>query len=294
MILLRDQIDAVYENLSNTPGLLTGCQPLDELTSGMYPGELILLSGVPGVGKSSFMEDVTLHVSTDGVPLIFSMEMGNQLVCGRLLAKKAQVSFKRMRDKTLSELEETHIAEAISRLKERRIFIEDRGLVTPRAVEDAIGEVEDRPDVVFIDHLQSMSLGERSGLSTRDTYTELSKQLKALAVRADVPIILLCHLNRGSFTRYRQNMWGPNPDVSRALSAARPEMTDLRETGALEQDADQIWFLFRKFCFNESAPLHEAEIIVAKRRNGPTGSRVIHWNPTLMSFQEPSTQMGEW
>jgi replicative DNA helicase len=262
------------ETLPQESGLTTGVPELDEITYGIRNQELVILAGRPGMGKSALLADVALHVSTGGVPLIFSMEMGYQQLGERLLTNLAGVSYSRAKRNQLQDHEQRILGEAADELSRREILIEGGSLLTPEKMEASLQEAFSDYNIscVFIDHLHYMRLREIGMLGSTEEITRLTKYLKAFAREYNVPFVVLCQLNRGPEIRDNH----------------RPRLSDLRDSGSIEQDADQIWFLYRDSYYTPVSGISEAEIIVAKNRNGPQGVAHTWWNPDLISFREPN------
>jgi replicative DNA helicase len=257
------------------PGLPVGYRTLDTLTGGVYPTELIVLAGRPGMGKTSSACDMILSVSQTGIPLVFSMEMGQKQLVNRLVTNEARLSYQRVLRDTLEESEKVRLMDAAERLSNRDILIEGASLITPEGVERTLRAVSEQGltvSCVFLDHLHYMQLSSPTGNLYNDV-TAITKYLKALAREYNLPFVLLCQLNRGPEAR----------------DDHRPRLSDLRDSGSIEQDADQVWFLYRAGYYEPHSTSTSAELIVAKCRNGPTGIATLHWNAGVMTFSDPPT-----
>lgn|SRR3990167_4444200 len=263
----------VLSKISHKPGLKMGYASLDEITYGVRPTELIILAGRPGMGKSAAMADMILTISNSSVPLVFSMEMGQTQLIERLLSNLSGVAYQKAIRNLLQSSEKKRLLEAADTLSHRDILVEGSSLQTPQQVEKTIKALLDNKapiSCVLIDHLQYM----RTESYCSDPYitvTEITKYLKAIAREYSIPIIVLCQLNRAVESR----------------DTHRPRLSDLRDSGSIEQDADQIWFLYRPGYYEPHSTSNAAEIIVAKNRNGATGSAPVYWNAATMSFRRP-------
>jgi replicative DNA helicase len=202
------------------------------------------------------------------------MEMGRDLFIERQVTNLARVPFTRAKSGRLQDSEKKRLLEQATELSKRDIYVEGTSLITPAGVEQTLMEARDNKiplNLVCIDHLHYMKM-HKGEWSIGDEIAQITKYLKALARTYDVPLLLLCQLNRGP--EYREDH--------------RPMLNDLRDSGSIEQDADQVWFLYRDSYYSRSAQeTTEAEIIVAKQRNGPPGTVKVMWSGPLMSFSEP-------
>jgi replicative DNA helicase len=250
-----------------------GYKTLDDITYGVRPTELTILAGRPGMGKTASMCDMILHISESGVPLVFSMEMGYEQLIERLLCNIGNVSYQGAIRNLLQSSEKKRLLAAADTLSKRDIIIEGASLRTPQQVEHTIRTLADsniHPSCVLLDHLQYMQTEPHCS----DPYiavTEITKYMKAIAREWNLPVILLCQLNRAVESR----------------DTHRPRLSDLRDSGSIEQDADQIWFIYRPGYYEPHATSNAAEIIVAKNRNGATGIAQVYWNAATMSFKKP-------
>ncbi len=263
----------VLSQISHPSGIKVGYAALDEITYGVRPTELVILAGRPGMGKSAAMADIILSISEHGIPLVFSMEMGYAQLVERLLCNLSNVSYQKTIRNLLQASEKKHLMEAADALSNRDIIIEGASLQTPQQVENtvrALLESKINLSCVLLDHLQYM----RTDPYCSDPYitvTEITKYMKAIAREYNLPVVLLCQLNRAVESR----------------DSHRPRLSDLRDSGSIEQDADQIWFLYRPGYYEPHSTSTAAEIVVAKNRNGATGSAQVYWNAATMSFKKP-------
>lgn len=250
-------------------GLPTGFALLDKLTAGMHAGDLIIVAGRPGMGKTSFALNVAHNACEAAkVPVaIFSLEMPKGQLVRRLLGSEARVDGNRIRTGQLHKEDWPKLADAAGTLSELPIWIDDTPAITllelrakARRLRSEVGL-----SLIVVDYLQLMRSGMRND-SREQEISEISRSLKALAKELEIPIIALSQLNRGV--------------ESRGGKDKRPLLSDLRESGAIEQDADTIWFIYRDEVYNrDSDDRGIAEIIIGKQRAGPTGTcRVRFFN----------------
>ena len=250
-------------------GLPTGFSQVDKLTAGMHAGDLIIVAGRPGMGKTSFALNVAHNAcQTAKAPVaVFSLEMPKGQLVRRLLGSEARVDGNRIRTGQLHKEDWPKLADAAGTLSELPIWIDDTPAITllelrakARRLRSEVGL-----GLLVVDYLQLMRSGSRND-SREQEISEISRSLKALAKELEIPVIALSQLNRGV--------------ESRGVKDKRPQLSDLRESGAIEQDADTIWFIYRDEVYNrDSDDRGIAEIIIGKQRAGPTGTcRVRFFN----------------
>ncbi len=254
-----DKIDALFTSDKTLTGLSTGFDELDELTSGLQPADLIIVAGRPSMGKTTFAMNICENtaIKTGKPVLVFSLEMPADALVMRMLSSLGRIDQTRVRSGKLEEDDWPRLNSAISLLAEQKIYIDDSAALTPmeirarsRRLFRECGEI----GVILVDYLQLMRV--QSAESRVAEISEVSRSLKALAKELNTPVIALSQLNRSLEQR-------PNK---------RPVMSDLRESGAIEQDADLIAFIYRDEVYNEESPDKGiAEVIIGKHRNGPTG-----------------------
>jgi replicative DNA helicase len=260
--LLVENMEAI-ETLSvrgeQVTGLSSGFADLDEKTAGFQPSNLIIVAARPSMGKSSLMGDFALHASIhSGAPVvIFSLEMSRHEIVQRFLASQAKVDSQRLRRGSLQEQDWTRLSAALGRLAEAPIFIDDSANVTLMEIRAKCRRLKAKYGLklILIDYLQLMQ-SPRKSENRQQEVSDISRELKILARELEVPVVCASQLNR--MVEYR--------------SDKRPLLGDLRESGAIEQDADLVMFLYRDEVYNPDTELKgEAELILAKHRNGPTG-----------------------
>lgn len=256
-----EKIDLLFRSDSNITGLPTGITELDEKTSGWQNGELIILAARPSMGKTAlalnFIEAAVM--SQDKPSLVFSMEMPADALVMRMLSSIGRIDQGRLRNGKLTEEDWPKLEVAARKLKDKKLFIDDTAALTPNEIRARVRRVvreHGDPAVIMIDYLQLMHVGGNVDGRTQEI-SEISRSLKALAKEYSCPVIALSQLNRGVEQR-------PNK---------RPMNSDLRESGAIEQDADVILFIYRDEYYNEDSPdKGMAELIIGKQRNGEIGT----------------------
>jgi replicative DNA helicase len=251
-------IERLYEKRQLITGVPTGFQKLDELTSGFQPSDLIIIAGRPSMGKTAFALNIAQHASIQAsIPsAIFSLEMSKEQLAIRMLCSEARVDAHRLRGGFLSESDWPKLTRAAGSLSEAPIFIDDTPGISAlemRAKSRRL-KIEHNLGLVIVDYLQLMR-GRASSDSREQEISDISRSLKALAKEMNVPVIALSQLNRRVEER----------------GDKRPQLSDLRESGAIEQDADVILFIYREEVYSKSEENKgKAEVIVGKQRNGPT------------------------
>lgn len=260
---VADRIDQLFQrdNSSDVTGIPTGFTDLDSMTSGFQPGDLIIVAGRPSMGKTAFSLNIAENVALDtGLPVaVFSMEMGATQLAMRMIGSVGRLDQHRMRTGRLEDEDWVRLTTALGKLNDAPMFIdESAGLnaLEVRARARRLHRQCGKLGLIVIDYLQLMA-ATRQGENRATEVSEISRALKALAKELDVPVVALSQLNRGLEQR-------PNK---------RPVMSDLRESGAIEQDADVILFIYRDQVYNPDSPdKGTAEIIIGKQRNGPIGT----------------------
>jgi replicative DNA helicase len=254
-----EMIETLYERGENVTGLATGFSDLDDMTSGFQPSNLIIVAARPSMGKSSILNDFALHsaLKQRQPVVVFSLEMSRHEVVQRMLASDARVDMQRIKKGSLQEQDWTRLSAALGRLAEAPVFIDDSANVTLMEMRAKCRRLKGRHGLglVVIDYLQLMQSPKKSE-NRQQEVSEISRALKIMAKDLDVPVVCASQLNRG--VEYR--------------SDKRPLLGDLRESGSIEQDSDLVMFIYRDEVYNpDSEQKGEAELIVAKHRNGPTG-----------------------
>jgi len=264
---------------SHITGLATGYFELDEMTCGLQKGELIIIAGRPSMGKTSFALNIAEHVGADNnSPLaIFSLEMSKQQLAERLLCSRGHIDSQLVRKGMLSTQQWQEIVSTCGELSEKPIYIDDSAALTPLEIRAKSRRLKSQYEIkaVLIDYLQLMSVGGRVE-SRQQEISSISRYLKGLARELEVPVIVLSQLNRAAEGREDH----------------RPRMSDLRESGSIEQDADVVLLLHREDYYHRGEPdytdTNKAEVIVAKQRNGPTGTVELVFNDRFTRFENIS------
>jgi replicative DNA helicase len=259
-----EKIDHLYhrDNPSDVTGVPTGYVDIDKMTSGLQQGDLIIIAARPSMGKTALALNIAEHVAVDnGLPVaIFSMEMSATQLAMRMLGSIARVDQHKMRTGKLSDKEWGDLSDAMAKLHETPIYIDESGALTAlevRARARRLKRQYSKLGLIVIDYIQLMSASSQ-GENRATEISEISRSLKAMAKELEVPVVALSQLNRAVDQR---------PD-------RRPVMSDLRESGAIEQDADVIMFIYREVVYKPDLPEDQraiAEVIIGKQRNGPIG-----------------------
>ncbi len=255
-----EKIDQLFQSKNPITGVPTGYHDLDEMTSGLQPSDLVIIAGRPSMGKTTFAMNIAEHVviKSQSPVLIFSMEMPGESIVMRLLSSLCRIDQLRIRTGKLEDEDWPRISSTVSMLSEAPLFIDDTPALSPvelRARARRLMKEHGQLGLIVVDYLQLMQVPGNSENRTAEI-SEISRSLKSLAKELKVPVIALSQLNRGLEQR----------------ADKRPVMSDLRESGAIEQDADLIVFIYRDEVYNENSPEKgTAEIIIAKQRNGPIG-----------------------
>lgn len=274
-----EQIDHLFETKGAVSGVATGFTDLDKMTTGFQPGDLVIVAGRPAMGKTTFAMNVaeTAAISGELPVAVFSMEMPGEQLAMRLISSLGRIDQHHIRTGELTDEDWPRITSAISMLSETKLFIDDTPAMSPSEVRTRARRIkrEHGLGLIIIDYLQLMQVA--GGSENRATeISEISRGLKALAKELGIPVIALSQLNRGLEQR---------PDK-------RPIMSDLRESGAIEQDADIILFVYRDEVYNEdSADKGMAEIIVGKQRNGPIGKVRLAFRGKYTRFDDFMPEM---
>lgn len=269
------KIDKLYESGDAVTGVVTGFKDLDEMTSGLQPGDLVIAAGRPSMGKTVFGINIAEHVaiSSDKAVMVFSLEMPSDAIVMRMLSSLGRINQQRLRTGKLGDDDWPRLTSAISILSDAKMFIDDTPALSPnemRARARRVAQREGGLSLVVVDYLQLMQVPGSKENRTNEI-SEISRSLKALAKELNVPVIALSQLNRG--LEQRQDK--------------RPVMSDLRESGAIEQDADLIAFIYRDEVYHEDpANKGVAEIIIGKQRNGPIGKVMLTFLGEFTKFED--------
>jgi replicative DNA helicase len=278
---LLEKVQEMEGRAAVLTGLTTGFADLDKMTSGLQRADLIIVAARPSMGKTSFAlmlaENAAIHAGA--VVGMFSLEMSKEALVMRMLCSQGNIDAQRFRNGFLSRLEWAQIAKSLGTLADTKIYLDDSPGLTVlemRAKARRLAAEQKRLDLIVVDYLQLMSGSARRFESRQQEVSQISRELKGLAKELNVPLVALSQLSRAPESR----------------SDHRPQLADLRESGALEQDADLVAFIFREEQYKtpeerESMPedrKNVAELIVAKQRNGPTGTVDLRFTPSSMRF----------
>ncbi|MFH8380041.1 replicative DNA helicase [Kitasatospora sp. NPDC018058] len=260
-----DEIEAIGSRNGQMSGVPTGFADFDQLTNGLHPGQMIVIAARPAMGKSTlaldFARACSIHHKLPSV--IFSLEMGRNEIAMRLLSAEARVALHHMRSGNMTDDDWTRVARRMPDVSEAPLFIDDSPNLSMMEIRAKCRRLKQRNDIklIVIDYLQLMqSGGSRRAENRQQEVSDMSRNLKLLAKELEVPVIALSQLNRGPEQR----------------TDKRPMVSDLRESGSIEQDADMVILLHREDAYEKESPrAGEADLIVAKHRNGPTATITV-------------------
>ncbi len=253
-----DEIDAIANNGGMSSGVPTGYADLDALTNGLHPGQMVIIAGRPGMGKSTVAMDIarSAAIKNKMTSVFFSLEMSKTDLTMRLLAAEAEIKFSQMRGGSMTDRDWQKIVRRMGEISDAPLFIDDSPNMTIMEIRAKARRLKQRHDLklVVVDYLQLMTSGKKVE-SRQQEVSEFSRQMKLLAKELEVPVVALSQLNRASEQR----------------TDKRPLLSDLRESGSLEQDADLVILVHRPDAWDSEDPrAGEADLIVAKHRNGET------------------------
>lgn len=281
-----EYIDEMHERKDGMAGISTGYDDMDKMTSGLAPGDLVIVAGRPSMGKTTFSMNVCEYAAvTCGKPVvIFSLEMPGEQLALRMLSSMGRINQQRLRTGKLRDDDWPRLTSAVELLANVPMFVDDTAGITPTEMRSRLRRLAREhgdPGLIMIDYLQLMQV-QGGGENRTAEISEISRSLKAMAKEFKCPLIALSQLNRSLEQR-------PNK---------RPIMSDLRESGAIEQDADVIMFIYRDEVYNkDTAEKGQAEVIIGKQRNGPIGTvrltfvgeftRFENFQPDVYSSPDP-------
>jgi replicative DNA helicase len=281
-------IDNLYKQSREVTGLATGFRQLDIMTSGLQKGELIIIAARPSMGKTALAINIAENaaVTSKATVAVFSLEMSKESLLRRMLASQAWVDQRKLQTGFLLKEDQVKLQRALEQLVESRLFIDDTAgisLAEMRAKSRRLKQTAGGLDLIVVDYLQLMSAtlsGGKKGFENRtQEVSAISRGLKALSKELEVPVVALSQLSRAS---------------ERRGDDKRPMLSDLRESGSIEQDADVVAFIHRDSYYNRTEELSEderakSEIILAKQRNGPTGTVHLNFVSRFTRFDDPDT-----
>lgn len=272
--LSLEKIESLYASQMMVTGVPSGFTELDNLTSGFHPGELIILAARPSMGKTALSLNIAVHAALKEKKKVayFSVEMGKEQVMVRILASASKVRLGDLRIGKIDDQAWPRLINTAAALSETGMFIDDTSGISPFDIRAKVRRMKAKHglDLIMIDYLQLMSMKQRYESREREV-SEISKLLKSIAKEMQVPVIALAQLNRGVEGR----------------SDRRPMLSDLRESGSIEQDADVIMMIYREDYYDRDNPEIKgvAEVIIAKQRNGPTDTVKLKWIPEYGIFE---------
>ena len=266
-------VDRLSKRKERVTGVATGFYDLDELTAGLQPSDLVVIAGRPSMGKTSLALGMAQHAAIHGGATvgIFSLEMSNAQLVLRMLSSEAHVDSHALRIGKLQKEDWWRLAEAAGRLEQARIFIDDSGGLSVQQMRGKARRLKAEAglDLLIVDYLQLMQ-GRSDAESRQQEISDISRSLKALAKELDIPVVALSQLSRAVEAR--------KPPI--------PVLADLRESGAIEQDADVVMFIYREEVYDpESEKKGIADILLRKHRNGPTGDRRLFFHEKFAKFE---------
>jgi replicative DNA helicase len=275
VVELLDRVEEMSQNPNDITGVPTGFYDFDHMTSGLQPGDLIVLAARPSMGKTALAINIAEHVAlNEGLPVaVFSMEMGASQLAIRIVGSIGRIDQGRLRTGKLNPDEWPRLTESIEKLRNVSLHIDETPGLTPselRANARRLARQCGKLGLIVVDYLQLMSGSSSDGENRATEIGEISRGLKMLAKELQCPVIALSQLNRSVETR----------------TDKRPLMSDLRESGAIEQDADVIMFIYRDDYYNkDSKEPGVAEVIIGKQRNGPTGTVKLAFLKPITKFE---------
>ncbi|HEY8901546.1 MAG TPA: replicative DNA helicase [Chthoniobacterales bacterium] len=278
-----ENIEKLYKNRGGLSGLSTGFKKLDEMTSGLHGAEMFVVAARPSMGKTAFAMNIAEHVAVNCNKAVgvFSLEMSANQLVQRLLCSHARVNLGHVRDGFLSQQDVNKITKTAGVLSKSQIYIDDTAGISVLELRAKARRMKDRHNIelIVIDYLQLLRSTTKRGQDNRQIeIAEISNGIKALAKELDIPIIVLAQLNR-------------NPDARTGNAKGRPRMSDLRESGSIEQDADVIGLLVRSEVYEDDEDekkekAGEATLIIAKQRNGPVGDVPLTFLKEFTRFED--------
>lgn len=272
-----DRIDRLANQDEEILGVPTGFIDLDRILGGLQPSDLLIIAARPGQGKSSFIMSVAKNAAQRKKHVaIFSLEMSNEQLVQRLVAMETGIDSQRLRNGKLKDDEWPLFARALESLGDTRMYLDDTPAITPLQLRTKCRRLhmEFNLDLIVIDYLQLMQSGMRGDNRVQEV-SYISRQLKILAKELNVPVLTAAQLSRAVEQR----------------ADKRPVLSDLRESGSLEQDADIVMFIYRPDQYEQDSTRENvAEIVISKHRNGPVGSVEMIFRPTLAKFENAATQ----
>ncbi len=284
-VVLKDLVVSAFELIekrkgSHVTGLATGYYELDDLTCGLQNGEMIIIAGRPSMGKTSLALNIAEHIGlVEELPVaIFSLEMGRQQLAERFLCSSSRIDAQKVRKGMLDTEHYQQLVETCGVLSEAPVYVDDTAGLTPLGLRAKARRLKSQRDIkcLIVDYLQLMHLGVGRVESRQQEISTISRYIKALARELNIPVVVLSQLNRAPEGR----------------EGHRPRMSDLRESGSIEQDADVVMLLHREDYYHRGEkdyePNNQVDLIIAKQRNGPTGSINLVFRERITRFENAS------
>ena len=268
---LYTELDERAKSDSDIPGMSTGFHALDTALTGLNKSDLILIAARPGMGKTAFALNIALNAAkaSDKDVAVFQLEMSKDQLASRFLASEALIEAQKLKTGNLSEDDWIKIAHATNVLAKTHIYVDDNPAITVAEIKAKCRRLGDGLGLIVIDYLQLMQTGSRRNENRTQEVAEISRGLKIMAKELNVPVVCLSQLSRAAEQR----------------ADKRPMLSDLRESGAIEQDADIVLFIYRDDYYNdESEEKNVAEILIAKNRHGATGTVHLQWIGQYTTF----------
>ncbi len=267
-----DRIEQLYNQQVESIGVPTGFTDLDDLLGGLQKSDLVIVAGRPGMGKTSWLLSAAHNAALTGARVaIFSMEMSNEQIVQRLISSETGINTHKLRLGQLKDREWALFVEAVGRLSKLNVFLDDTPALTPLQMRAKCRRLysEHGLDLILVDYLQLMNAGVGFSDNRVQEISFISRNLKHIAREMNVPVVAAAQLSRAVEQRQDKH----------------PQLSDLRESGSIEQDADVVMFIYREDVYNENTERkNQADIIVAKHRNGPTGSVALFFRKELTQF----------
>ncbi len=270
-----EKIEELYKRKTDVTGVPTGFHELDKMTSGLHGGELTIIAARPSMGKTAFSLNLASHMTLRAKKSVayFSVEMGKESLMMRLLAGESKISMGELRNGRIQDASWPKLIQAAGAISDAKLFIDDTSGISPFEIRARCRRLkaQHQLDCIMIDYMQIMQLKQRVDSREREV-SEISRSLKAIAKELNVPVIALAQLNRSVEGR----------------SDRRPMLSDLRESGSIEQDADVIMMLYRDDYYDKDDPDKQgnAEVIIGKQRNGPTGTVKLKFDAKTNKFRD--------
>ncbi len=278
-----DGIEKMFQNRGALTGLPSGFSGLDQMTNGLHPGEMIVVAARPSMGKTAFAMNIAEHVATEAgkAVAVYSLEMSTQQLMQRLLCSLARVDLNKIRNGFIGKHDMQNLIQATTKLAECKMYIDDTPGLSILELRARSRRLKDRHNIelIVIDYLQLLKSPSKRGQENRQIeVAEISSGIKALAKELKIPIIVLAQLNR-------------NPESRTGEGKGRPRLSDLRESGSIEQDADLVGLLWREDYYADDDEERKeleghAEFIIAKQRNGPVGGVPLTFIRQITRFED--------